>query len=200
MSTIAAADPSSPFADFNTRWDRSMKLIDKLCVDYSIMLKKARHSAHLSRETEAFTAEVWADGQRIAHAENSGHGGSTMVSAAATRQGVLVRQGLDQLEGLLTMAMESEEGTYKANLGDLVDRLLFTQVLQPKQLKSIIGRTKVGWQDPADPDLYQTVRWPSMHKLWKTDAAKARATVLVAGIKSGWFKAGDTPVFVNDLV
>lgn len=46
-----------------------------------ITLKKVHHSASLSEETEAFTADVYFDGKRIASAKNDGRGGMTFVDA-----------------------------------------------------------------------------------------------------------------------
>ncbi len=44
-----------------------------------IELKKVNISKAQSRETTAFTAEVWANGEKVAFADNSGHGGMTNV-------------------------------------------------------------------------------------------------------------------------
>lgn len=45
----------------------------------NIELKRFTTNARLSQETTAFAADVWVDGKKAGHAENDGHGGSTMV-------------------------------------------------------------------------------------------------------------------------
>ena len=40
-----------------------------------IELRRVTHSAALSQETAAFTADIWIDGQLAFHARNQGHGG-----------------------------------------------------------------------------------------------------------------------------
>lgn len=44
-----------------------------------IELQRFTTNARLSQETTAFAADVWVDGKKAGHAENDGHGGSTMV-------------------------------------------------------------------------------------------------------------------------
>lgn len=44
-----------------------------------IELKRFTTNARLSQETTAFAADVWVDDKKVGYAENSGHGGNTMV-------------------------------------------------------------------------------------------------------------------------
>ncbi len=44
-----------------------------------IKLKNLKHARNLSEETNAFTADVYVDGKKVAYAKNDGHGGNTMV-------------------------------------------------------------------------------------------------------------------------
>jgi hypothetical protein len=44
-----------------------------------IELRKVAHSARLSRETAAFSADLYIDGVKRATVENDGHGGPNMV-------------------------------------------------------------------------------------------------------------------------
>lgn len=46
-----------------------------------LSLKKVQYSASLSEETSAFTADVYFDGKRLAHASNRGCGGPTDIDA-----------------------------------------------------------------------------------------------------------------------
>ena len=46
-----------------------------------ITLKKIKHARNLSKETHAFTADVYIDGKKTAVAENNGWGGETIVDA-----------------------------------------------------------------------------------------------------------------------
>jgi len=49
-----------------------------------IELKRFTTNARLSQETTAFAADVWVDGKKAGHAENDGHGGSTIVHLDAS--------------------------------------------------------------------------------------------------------------------
>lgn len=40
-------------------------------------LKSISHSPRLSQETEAFAADLWINGKKVAYCDNSGHGGCT---------------------------------------------------------------------------------------------------------------------------
>jgi hypothetical protein len=44
-----------------------------------IELKRFTTNARLSQETTAFAADVWVDGKKVGTAENTGHGGATIV-------------------------------------------------------------------------------------------------------------------------
>lgn len=55
------------------------KSADKLDIE----LKKVRHYAGMSRETEAFTAEIWLDGKKWATAEDDGGGGNILIRTVA---------------------------------------------------------------------------------------------------------------------
>jgi len=44
-----------------------------------IELRRFTTNARLSQETTAFAADVWVDGKKVGTAENSGHGGNTLV-------------------------------------------------------------------------------------------------------------------------
>jgi len=48
-----------------------------------IELNKVRHYAGMSRETEAFTAEIWLDGKKWATAEDDGGGGNILIQTVA---------------------------------------------------------------------------------------------------------------------
>ena len=46
-----------------------------------VELKKIQHARNMSKETHAFTADVYIDGKKTAQAENNGWGGETCVDA-----------------------------------------------------------------------------------------------------------------------
>lgn len=51
----------------------------------NIELRKIKHAAFLSEETQAYSAELWLDGRLLAHVSNDGHGGCDMQHAAKGR-------------------------------------------------------------------------------------------------------------------
>jgi len=205
MSTSTAPAPSvgvpcRKFDDFNAAWSRTQAFLTAFATKHNLTLRKVKHSAARSRETEAFTAALCVPhGRRalvIAHAENDGWGGSTMVSADRSPA---ARKRFDEIQALLFAAVDADETVMRSNMDDLVDRILYTQVIEPKQLKSVIGRTKIAWATNVKGE-YTTVKWPALHKRWKTDPKGAREAFVAQGIKSGWFTADPFPTFVNDLV
>jgi hypothetical protein len=90
-----------------------------------IEIRKFKYFPSGSQETNCFTAEVWADGELIAYADNSGHGGPTNVCPA---QGM--RQKYNDIEAYLTslppVPYKSEyySGEMDSNLENTVDQLV----------------------------------------------------------------------------
>ena len=198
MSTnaLAGTKPARSFKDFTAAWDKSQAIIDSVVAQHGVTLKGVTHSTPLSQETEAFSADVWVGGKKIAHAENSGRGGCTFVHRA-TKGCSVDSGGLAALTEALTEAIEADAGAVRMGIDGLVDRLLYTQVIQMKNRKSAVGRTKIAWEDGT---AIQTVRWPALHTMWKTDPDKARAAFVAEGVKRGWFAADAVPTFINDIL
>ena len=198
------------YADFNALYTAMQIRLDAFILAEGLTMKKISHSKALSQETEAFDATIYLQGKAIATASNCGRGGETIVNE---------RSG-DQVLGLFASLIERLElavNGYGCNeirempsgrpynaalcrMDTLADRLLYTQYLRPKAEKSTVGRINVAWIDPKDSDNVLKVRWPEMHKLWKTDADTARSQVLELAQRKGWIDAGVTPVFLNDRV
>lgn len=194
--------PFRTFDDFHAAFDVAMSVCDKVIADSGVVLKKVSHSAALSEETEAFSAEVWMGGKKIATADNSGRGGETMVWAC--REGRSVNpEGLATLRSKLFDAIEAEPRAFQAKVHGLIDRLLFTQHIRPKQMRSDVGRTKICWfgeKGPHGAVQVHSVKWPALHKLWKTDPKRARDLFVKEGVSKGWFAADAVPAFHNDVL
>ncbi len=196
----AVGVPHRSFDDFNAAWSRTQAFLTAFATKHNLTLRKVQHSAALSCDTEAFTAALCVPhGRRalvIAHAENNGWGGPTMVDPDRNDE---ARKRFSEVQALLFAAVDADETVMRSNMDDLVDRILYTQVIEPKQLKSVIGRTKIAWATNVKGE-YTTVKWPALHKRWKTDPKGAREAFVAQGVKSGWFTATTVPVFVNDVV
>lgn len=86
-----------------------------------ITLKHITHSEKLSRETNAFTADVYFDGKKVGYAENDGHGGSTNVCRYPE-----TREEFKAAEVYAKSLPQTDYGTFKvdSDLEHVVDNLL----------------------------------------------------------------------------
>ncbi len=57
-----------------------------------IELKEIHHSAQLSEETHAFTANLYINGTHAGYAKNNGHGGATYYQAKDEKGKVLIKE------------------------------------------------------------------------------------------------------------
>jgi hypothetical protein len=97
-----------------------------------IELKSLKISEHLSEETTAFTANVYADGKLIAYARNSGHGGCTDIHCEHKNKDVF-----DAANKYCESLPDEKLGEYsiKQNLETVVDGLVYKASLD-KQNKA----------------------------------------------------------------
>lgn len=51
----------------------------------NIVLKKVKFHEDMSDETNCFSADVWADGKKVAFARNEGRGGDTLIFPVSRR-------------------------------------------------------------------------------------------------------------------
>jgi len=102
----------------------------------NIELKKVKHSAALSEETDAFFAEVWVDGVMRGTAKNDGHGGANRYEPHA------LRQELNEYAKTLPKyrCASGLELDYDADLlvGEAFDRWQYTKDLKSKLSKRTI--------------------------------------------------------------
>jgi len=174
-----------------------MVMLDVFIAEHDLSLAHVVHRPRASQETEAFSASICVGGDAVATAENSGWGGPTSVSVAGKPGS---REAYAKIVAALRVAVEADEAVLPSTtMEDLADRLLYVQVLMPKSLRSVIGRTKIAWATSVKGQ-YTTVRWPELHNAWKTGPAAARATFIAYGVKQGFFTADTVPTFVNDIV
>lgn len=110
----------------------------------TIELRKISHSASLSEETHAYTAQVWVDGHHICDVSNHGHGGCDMQHPAKgfTRENIAalndyIKQNAPKrsLEASPGNTFEMEE-TLETICGELVN-----QHLTAKDLTRLLKRT-----------------------------------------------------------
>jgi len=81
-----------------------------------IELKRFTSNARLSQETTAFAADVWVDGQKVGHATNDGHGGSTLVH--------LDREVRDAVEAHGKTLVPNEYKSFMSGAEWIVDQLV----------------------------------------------------------------------------
>lgn len=86
-----------------------------------IELKNIKFSEHLSEETNAFTANIYADGKHIGYAKNNGQGGMTDTHCL----GQDTRQAFKDAEAyaLSLPKIEYDDFSIPSNLENIVDNL-----------------------------------------------------------------------------
>lgn len=97
---------------------------------YKIELRNIKHSVSLSQETEAFTADIYIDGRKVAYAHNEGTGGPTGYGFYKTDD----RQLLQQLEAycktLPPVFLSEQFPSVEQNLESVIDDLLTKHLAQ----------------------------------------------------------------------
>lgn len=112
---------------------------DKLDIE----LKKVRHYPGLSRETEAFTAEVWLDGKKWATAEDDGGGGAILVRTVTGGYDEEAR--VDALCRTTYPRMKSKyfedglEMSLEIVIGQLLSRHIFNKKFRRKLAKQVLA-------------------------------------------------------------
>lgn len=104
-----------------------------------IELRKIEHSERLSRETEAFSADLYIDGKKAGIASNSGRGGSTGYQPYDEDGLGLIREAEKWCEGLPPKVYPADEYggplTLDMNLEHYIDDLLEQHLKQRFQKK-----------------------------------------------------------------
>lgn len=108
-----------------------------------LSLKKVQYSASLSEETSAFTADVYFDGKRLAHASNRGCGGSTDIYPYEGQRERLkeAEEYAQTFQDVITMdGKQHDLGKHSVEsiVGDLLDEYLAAKDLK-RLLKTTVG-------------------------------------------------------------
>lgn len=118
----------------------------------NIELRKISHSASLSEETNAYTADLYVDGKLLAHVSNHGHGGCDMQHPAKGR----THAEIDELNAHIKatyppkdtgMMLEGKPFIMEQDLETICGDLL-TDHLLTKDLQRTLKRT-VAFYDPT---------------------------------------------------
>lgn len=104
-----------------------------------IELKNIHHSRQLSRETEAFSANLYINGYHAGYAENEGHGGATSYTHKDERGKELIREAEAYCEKLPPKEYPADEHmealSVDMNLEIYIDDLLFKHIQQKEMAK-----------------------------------------------------------------
>lgn len=115
-----------------------------------IELKNVKFYAGMSEETNAFTADVYADGKKIGYAKNDGCGGDTWINAYPNCFDLL-RSAENYCKSLpdITWKYGDEDFSMKSNLENVVDNL-FEKWLHEKEQKKLEKKmeTSIMWGVP----------------------------------------------------
>lgn len=148
-----------------------------------IEIKNIKHSAHLSEETEAFTATLYIEGKKAAYVRNDGQGGPTNIVPENGDGRKLVQQAVSYcrtLPPILDPETDGLTGTpLPMDLELFIDTLLFDYLkgkdekqFQRKIDKAMLTNIVVG--SDATPDEFRTFRSKRPISDWlQTEASKA---------------------------
>lgn len=86
-----------------------------------IELKNIKYSAHLSEETNAFTANLYINGKKVGYVKNAGHGGCTDYYAFDFKYKDLIKEA--EKYAALLPDIDYGDFTINSNLENLIDRI-----------------------------------------------------------------------------
>jgi len=155
-----------------------------------IEIKNIRHSAHLSEETEAFTATLYIEGKKAAYIRNDGQGGPTNIVPENVDGQKLVQEAeayCMSLPPILDLETDGlTETPLPMNLELFIDNLLFDYLKEKdeKQFQRKLEKamlTNIVVRSDATPNEFRTFRSKRPIPDWlQTEASK---TILVKILK-----------------
>ncbi len=131
-----------------------------------IELKNVKFSEAMSEETNAFTADIYADGKKIGYAKNQGHGGSTDYHHEYDEnieKNKANRKALEKAEDYCAKLPQIDYGTFKidSNLENQID-LLFEAWLSNKDKKKTEKKLAADCEKGlcyGTPENYSLISW-----------------------------------------
>lgn len=121
-----------------------------------ITLKNVKFSERFSRETNCFTASIYANGILIGSAENEGHGGSTFVRHdLKNKTKYLEAEKYVSKQPKINIGSENDPYFVESNMESLVDSL-FEKWLIQKELDKIKKKfvNHIVWQIGDNPNYH----------------------------------------------
>jgi len=107
-----------------------------------IELKNISHSPRLSQETEAFAADLWINGKKVAYCENDGHGGCTNYNTYNPSLRPLLKEAEEYCKWLPPEDFNGHE--LSMDLEFMIDKMLYEWIEAKDFKKAIIYRTANG--------------------------------------------------------
>jgi hypothetical protein len=150
-----------------------------------IELKKIKVAEHMSEETTAFTAELFADGKNIGYVKNDGRGGCTDYYSNPDANS---RKKLQEAEAFCQTLPDIDYGSFKhkMNLENFIDELLEKHLKEKDQVK-------------LNNKMVNTIMWgvPNGHSYMQVKLSKPLAECNVVSLQNTIdkykkeFKAGE---------
>ena len=107
-----------------------------------LTLKNVKFSESLSRDTNAFTADLFVGSKKVAYVINDGHGGCTNYSSYSGMRDLL-QQAEDFALSLPSEYHKQYDLTIKSDLEQVIDNL-FNDWLEVKEDKKVLNNMKKG--------------------------------------------------------
>lgn len=101
-----------------------------------VELKSIKFAASLSQETNAFTATVYIDGEKVGTAENHGQGGPTSVHPRAAEERLTaIAATLPDIECTIRDGGEEKKWSYRPSAETIVDDLLTAHLMAKEEVR-----------------------------------------------------------------
>jgi len=141
-----------------------------------IQLKKIYFSEQMSEETNAFTADLWINGKKIAYVKNDGHGGCTNYNTYDPSLRPILKEAENYCESLPSVKYNNHD--LPMNLEFKLDLLLEDWLNLKDYKKAIVYTAKDGST--------REVTWKgnSITKLLKMDSGVTVLKIAIKRIKS----------------
>lgn len=147
-------------------------------------LKSIKHNPSLSEETEAFTADLWVNGKKVAYCSNRGHGGCTDYRAYDKLLQPLLAEAEVYCKSLPPVTYL--KSTLDMDLGFKIDNMLFEWLEAKEYSKSLI------YEKPNGDVIQTTWKGITLAKMLKTQLGIQTIQKKVTQLKSEGCKIRNT--------
>ena len=174
---------------FDQSFDEFSAQLDRLKAAFlsRITLKSLKHHSGLSEDSNAFTATVYWDGKKLAHARDSGQGGCIDIDPTNEAE----KERLTAAEAEIEAHADGDRSSLEYLVGTAVER-----DLRLRDNKKALRGGKIAWITAGSPNEITSVKWPALAQAWPASKPEFMAEAKT----SGWITDPSLVTFLNDTV